>query len=151
MPLLVNMLSATYTSMRTSCPSSRADQKSELHRPTCTPLCVEQEGMLFSLDIRATRADVNDGTNNLTSSLAVSHLKQNKSWLPHGNLWQQPPLTTSPPGHFLAPWSVLDPFMRCVLNYTHVQHLIGWLDMEHMWNDQLVHLDKTQYIILYFC
>ena len=33
-----------------------------------------------------------------------------------------------------------------MLNFTYFQYLIGQLDLEHVYNDQLFQLDQTQYI-----
>ena len=53
--------------------------------------------------------------------------------------------------NYLEPWNVLDPFLQCMLYYIHSQHYIDKMDLEHVWNDQLSQLDKTQYMILYLC
>ena len=38
-----------------------------------------------------------------------------------------------------------------MMHYTHFKHWTGKLDPEHVYNNQLIHLDKTQYMNMCFC
>ena len=52
--------------------------------------------------------------------------------------------------HELTSWNVLKPFLKCMLHCTHFLHYIVKLVLEHVYHDQLVHLDSKLYMLLYF-
>ena len=43
--------------------------------------------------------------------------------------------------HYIVSWSVIETFLKFNIHLTHFHHFIGKLDIEHVWDDQLVHLD----------
>ena len=53
--------------------------------------------------------------------------------------------------YYLASWSFLEPFLQCMLHCTSFWDYYEKLCLEHMRNNQLVHFDKTQYMLLCFC
>ena len=63
----------------------------------------------------------------------------------------EPYLDPYPTTNYLAPWNMLKPLLQCILNCIYYQHNIEQMELEHVWDYQLFHLDKTQFIILYFC
>ena len=54
----------------------------------------------------------------------------------------EPHMDTFPNTHYLTSWSVLEPFLHCMYDCTKFQHLIDQLYLDHVCNDQLLHLDK---------
>ena len=62
----------------------------------------------------------------------------------------EPHMNTCSVTKYLASWSVIYPFLQCMLHCNNFQHFIDQMDLEHVYNDQLFHIYKTQYMLLYF-
>ena len=53
--------------------------------------------------------------------------------------------------HYLVFCNVLETFLQYMLYFNHFQHYIEKMDLEHVLNYQLFHLDKVYYMNLCFC
>ena len=53
--------------------------------------------------------------------------------------------------HYLVSINVLEKFLQHMLCYIYSQKWIDQLYLERLCNDQLIHLDKTQFMLLYLC